>query len=354
MDNIYIFGAHSRARTFATYWKNLEPEKPIEAFLVDNDEPNEATVDGVPVVRLTDGVSLKEGYPVYLAVRSVSHKRITEHLRRFGTKTIIPVSVELDIHLRNRYLRQYYAKKGELFRKIDDKKEGISVCVYAVRSIHDQPLVDTTYQFPMYEKTIQVGAALSEQRLSECDCYDDVGENISSRNQQFCEETALYWLWKHATEDIVGLVHYRRHFTLPDDWVERMEEREIDLILPTPLYVGPNVGENFRYRHDATHWDFMMGYLRGRSVEEYESAAAYFSESFYSPCNMFIMRRKVLVKFCQWLFPILFAVADHGGQMEDRYQNRYPAFLGERLLSWYFGRYREQYRVVYADKNFLT
>lgn len=65
------------------------------------------------------------------------------------------------------------------------------------------------------------------------------------------------------------------------------------------------------------------------------------------------MKRKVLNQFCSWLFPIVEAVVAHGGQKEDPYLNRYPGFLSERLLSFYFGRKSSGYKVVYADKNFL-
>lgn len=65
------------------------------------------------------------------------------------------------------------------------------------------------------------------------------------------------------------------------------------------------------------------------------------------------MRKRVLDDLCAWLFPILFICTEHGGTREDGYQNRYPGFLSERLMTFFFERNRSKYRMVYADKNFL-
>lgn len=68
---------------------------------------------------------------------------------------------------------------------------------------------------------------------------------------------------------------------------------------------------------------------------------------------MLIARKPVLDALCEWMFPILFAVAEHGGEREDSYQNRYPGFVSECLITYFFESRRDKYRVVYANKNFL-
>lgn len=44
---IYIFGAHSHARTLAVYLQSLYPGVAVEAYLYDNDEPNPYSINGV-------------------------------------------------------------------------------------------------------------------------------------------------------------------------------------------------------------------------------------------------------------------------------------------------------------------
>lgn len=355
MQKVYIFGAHSRAQTLAVYLESLYPEIMVEAFLYSNEEQNPERIGEVPVLFVDEYTELNTRYPVYIGTRGIYHPQITEHLRSLGFKKLYPITVELDRQLRNAYLKKYFTNTGRSFSKIEklDEKIERSVAVYVVRSVFDKPLKQP-YELASYEKEIQAGAALTRERLSDNMATDDTGKHISARNKQFCELTALYWIWKNAKEDIVGMVHYRRHFILPEDWVERMRRNEVDVILPVPLYVAPSVADNYRERHDVSDWEYMMQYLQENHGAEYSQAEEFFEKNLYSPCNMFIMRKEVLDELCTWLFPILFYVAGYGGEKKDHYQNRYPGFLSERLMSFYFEKHRNRFKVVYADKNFLA
>ncbi|MBQ3558766.1 MAG: DUF4422 domain-containing protein [Agathobacter sp.] len=361
-EGIYIFGAHSRGKTVAHYLTYLYPEIFVEAYLVDNDEINEKSVDGIPVICVNEDTKLYKKYPVYIGTRGVFHSAIIKHLEQIGMEDIRPVTVELDLWLRNEYLKLHYERLGRTFIKINDLQvlvgeEGLqaksdTVGIYVAKSIQDKILAES-YILQSYEKEIQVGAALTKSRLSNDMVTDDTGENISTRNKQFCELTALYWIWKNAKEDIVGLVHYRRHFMMPGNWLLRMKDNDVDAILPVPLYVVPNLEENYRSRHDESDLDYMFAYMKKYYSEDYEELKEFWQTGLYSPCNMLVARKDVLGDLCEWLFPILFEVVQHGGQKEDLYLNRYPGFLSERLISYFFEKNRNKYKVVFADKNFL-
>ena len=347
-QKIYIVGAHSRAQTLAAYLVKLYPDIRIAAYLYDNEELNRKEIDGVPVIYFDEATQLQTDWPVYLGTRGVYHCRLTQKLCRMGMKKVIPVTPELDCEFRNRFLEIYFSERGRGYPKLVGS--GDSACIYVVRSVFDKPL-QKEYKLSGFQREMQVGAALTDQRI--CVMADDVGEHISDKNRQFCELTALYWIWKNARQEIVGLEHYRRHFLLGEQWLSDMENRKIDVILPTPLYVSPSIAGNYKERHVASNWDFMMDYMKKIHPGYYAEAAAFFDTNLYSPCNMFIMKKRVLDDLCAWLFPILFICAEHGGKREDGYQNRYPGFLSERLMTFFFEKKRDQYRVVYADKNFL-
>nr|WP_300826147.1 DUF4422 domain-containing protein [uncultured Schaedlerella sp.] len=359
---IYIFGAHSRAQTLAGYLQYLYPDISVEEYLYDDEEENPSQIGDIKVVRLDTKREFHTDYPVYIGTKGIYHQRISNHLRQWGFTRIYPVTVEMDLRLRNEYVKKYFSSIGRELVKIDmlgtaginDIKQDRTTAIYVAVCAYDEPLRQR-YMLAPYEKKIQVGAALKRQHpYLKGIITDDTGINISDKNRQFCELTALYWIWKNAKEEIIGLVHYRRHFILPEDWPARMLKNKVDVILSIPLYVAPNLAENYKGRHDPQDWEYMMDYLKKRSIKEYQKAELFFKKNLYSPCNMFIMRREVLDALCDWLFPILFAAAEHGGEKEDCYANRYPGFLSERLITFFFEMHRDRYKVVYADKNFLS
>lgn len=353
---VYIAGAHSRGRTLRVYLEYLYPEVKVVAFLVDDMSENAETADGLPVQLIGQGLHTE--YPVYLGMCGANHEKVTDELLKVGMHKIIPVTVELDRQLRNEYVRRYAQNRGRLFFMIDElsarnkNMQEKTAGIYVACSIYDKPLQDS-YTFIKEELSLQVGAALTRERISADAIPDYEGENISDRNKQFCELTGLYWIWKNACEDYVGLVHYRRHFLLPDNWLERMIGNRIDVLLPVPLYVAPNIAENYKERHIASDWEYLMEYFKKKLSKEYEVAEQIFSGNLYYPCNMFIARKEVLDQLCEWMFPILFAVAKHGGEKKDSYLNRYPGFISERLITYFFESHMEKYRVAYANKNFL-
>ncbi len=361
MPKIYIAGAHSRGITTAQYLKYLNPSLEIIAYLYDNDEENPCDIDGIPVKKIGPDSLLDVDAEVYLGIRSVNQEHITNTLLKCGMKHIIPVDVKLDRDLRNRFLKSWFESHNRKYDKIYDYESDeetemihkhIGATIYVANSVLDKELT-TSYKLMNDEKLIQVGTSLTAKRL-ETSYYDNSGDNISERNKQFCELTALYWIWKNAKDDIIGLAHYRRHFILPENWKQIMLREKIDVILPVPLYVHPCIEQNYRSRHVGENWDVMLNYLKENDCDNYIKAKEFFETTgIYSPCNMLIAKKSIFDDMCEWLFPILFYVANKGGTLEDNYQNRYPGFISERLITYFFEKNRDKYRVAYADKNFL-
>ena len=321
----------------------------LRAYLYDNDEKNPEEEDGVPVLFLDDPEiqsSLNTTFPVYIGTRGIYHSHISKLLKEIGFSDIRPVTVELDMKLRNAYVRERFHRTKKTFRKVDDG------CLFVVKTFNDKSIHDAEI-LSDWEDFLQAGTALVPERISSARYYDNEGDNISCMNRQFCELTGLYWIWKNTDQPVVGLEHYRRRFILPQDWMERFLVSDADVILPVPLCVVPSLAENFCSRHDSEIWNCAMNTLKEQHPEDFDAATAFFNDSLYSPCNMFIMKRSVLEQYCSWLFPMLFKIADSEGIKEDAYLNRYPGFIAERFLSFWCSKYINEKRILFADKNFL-
>lgn len=365
MTSIYIAGASSRARTTKEYLEKLNPDIKVLAFLVSpemDDNPDEA--DGLFVVPISNESHVDTSVKVYLGTRGVNHDKLTSELLGIGfsADNIIPVTPELDMKLRNEYVRKAFEEKGKEFIKLvdlsDGRNESESLCSSSPHLFIAKTVFDSDFEMPVplkpYEYILQAGTSQAAGRLSDASQYDDEGENISGKNSHFCELTAMYWIWKNVKESIVGLEHWRRRFLLPDNWMQIVSTNDIDVILPVPLCVMPTLKENFITRHLPIFWDETMNIIGELYPEDKAKAEKYFDNTnLYSPCNMLIARKEIFDDYSSWLFPILLELNERIGIVDDKYQNRYPGFVSERLLNYYFEIRRNDLKIAYADKSFL-
>lgn len=182
---------------------------------------------------------------------------------------------------------------------------------------------------------LQVGA---EGKPSIGLARDDIGENISGKNANWCELTGLYWAWKNLDADAVGLVHYRRHFKGLKGVATESELQALLLqygvILPKArnYYIETNYSQ---YVHAHHAEDLIV--TRNVLVEHYPMYVDAFDRVMKSTkghrFNMMVMRKEVFDSYCKWLFGVL-------GDVECRlditgysaYDARVFGFISERLL----------------------
>jgi hypothetical protein len=216
---------------------------------------------------------------------------------------------------------------------------------------------------------LHVGSALSDKDLGIA--RDDEGDNISLKNQSYCELTGLYWAWKHLREaDYVGLCHYRRYFdfhrigrqrfpftTLPtsafkatDLSVSNEVRSWLDegyAILPKAWHLRYSVYMEYCEHHYSTDFRTMGDVIREMSPDYYGTAIqkTMVDSNLLMPLNMFLMNREQMDKYCSWLFPILFEIERRIDISKyDGVQRRIFGYMGERMMNIYMEAEHIQYK----------
>ena len=183
---------------------------------------------------------------------------------------------------------------------------------------------------------------------------DNTGDNISAKNPNYCELTALYWAWKNLDCEYIGLCHYRRYFGHKVHAKDIKKKKEAiftkadyenlltkyDVILPKKrnYYIETvhSQYEHARFKKDLDETEKII-------AEKYPG----YSEAFTRVMNrrklyilnMFVMKKSLFDEYCTWLFDILFELekrTDMTGY--DTYEARLFGFMSERLFNVWLER----------------
>ncbi len=193
---------------------------------------------------------------------------------------------------------------------------------------------------------IRVGSALGDDFGY---LRDDEGDNISFKNGSFCELTGVYWVWKHAKSDIVGICHYRRYFMTENkailsaaDMTEYL--KEYDAIIPAGQAVpAESLWEQYKNWHNISDLEITREVISEKYPDYLESFDRVMKDRIISVGNMLVAPKKVYDEYCSWLFDIIFEVEKRVDISKyDSYQYRLFGFITERLMRGFFlnGEYK--------------
>lgn len=175
---------------------------------------------------------------------------------------------------------------------------------------------------------------------------DDEGDNISDLNPYFCELTGLYWAWKNLDADYIGLVHYRRHFTMhphaKDLWNAVLKENEIKndfkkikVFVPYKRrYYIETLYSHYAHTHYISQLDETKKVIKERCPEYVEAFDKVMKRRWGYMFNMMIMKWTLFDSYCIWLFDILFELRNKLG--EDgltAFHSRYYGRISEIIFN---------------------
>lgn len=186
---------------------------------------------------------------------------------------------------------------------------------------------------------VQVGNnSLDEKYLK-----DNTGDNISDKNSNYCELTALYWLWKnYELPDYVGICHYRRFFVkrpfykLIDQKYINKQLENYDVILPYHFKTKSTVKDHFINSPSGRKEDIerLENLIKLKYSEYYQDYINVMSAKSSSYFNMMILSKELFNEYCEWLFDILFEYEKSTNLTGyTKQEARIYGFLSEFLLN---------------------
>lgn len=228
---------------------------------------------------------------------------------------------------------------------------------------------------------------------------DNTGDNISYKNREYSELTAIYWIWKNydkiGNPDYISFMHYRRFLILNeyeyDNYNQTMEEKAY-----RNIHTG-NLDENglLKYGFDyntildyINNYDLLLPYrselklvniensredykntIEGLQVKDYDIMTDLicelypdYKEYIYQQhntsrryfYNVFIMKKEIFFDYCKFLFSIteeLYKKIDVSNYNINA--KRTIAYLGEALFDCYMRKLINKGNIRYKELGVL-
>ncbi|MCD7929410.1 MAG: DUF4422 domain-containing protein [Clostridiales bacterium] len=169
--------------------------------------------------------------------------------------------------------------------------------------------------------------------------------NISNKNKNYCELTAIYWLWKNTCNVNIGISHYRRYFfsnyftnninnVITIDHLDNYLN-EYDIVMPKKYYFKKNVYKQYctcgcGFQNDLVNLKKIISELYPEYIDTFDEVFQNNGTYLY---NMFYTKKEMFDEYCEWLFSILFKLEEVTDLTNyNDYQSRIFGFLSERLL----------------------
>ena len=219
------------------------------------------------------------------------------------------------------------------------------------------------YQIP--EEKIYMPVQVGAEGKEKIEGYtpDNTGENISTKNPNYCELTGLYWAWKNLNAKYIGLVHYRRYFTESKKILKEEDEKfkvvltekqikeklkNVDIILPKKRkYYIENLYSHYEHTMYIEPLAETQKIIKEKYPEYLEEFNKLHKRTSAHMFNMFIMKKEILNQYCEWLFDILFELEKRVDVSKfDNFHARFYGRISELLLDVWINKNNFKYEEV--------
>lgn len=355
---LVIFGAQGYALGVYEAVKLLYPKREIPFFMVTKLNHNAPMLGGIPVREIeavTDELSAedKKNYEVIIGTPENVQPEIEETLENYGFTCHSRMTSERWAELMN----AFHIKLGRFLplKALPVGCHNPFVRIYAAKSHKDYALKNTS-TIPDYVYPIQVGAANTDVKIATI--VDNKGVNISDRNRNYSELTGLYWIWKNklcapalpeAEEgQYYGLFQYRRMLVFSDDDLLRLQDNDVDAVLPYPMPYEPNIHAHHERYLKEGDWNALLTALKELQPEYADYFPQVLEQKYLYNYNVILAKKAVLRAYCAWLFPILERTEELSEPKGSERADRYIGYMGETLETLYFMKNMDKLNIVFT------
>lgn len=366
-EKILIYGAKSIALGVCCAIESLFPEKEIMGFLVSEKRDNPEMLHCLPVMEIADceeklGAERigKGEVTVLIGTPETVHPDIIHILEQHGFQRHICIDWKLEERMMEQYymqIQRFTSLHSLVCSQADRIPRGGRFHIFLVKNHKDSDLAGNLNGWK-WMHTLQAGTAQTDCRIAEY--TDNIGDNISVKNDNYCELTALYWIWKNLLnkekepDRYYGMFQYRRLLHIDSGDAVKLLENQPDVILPFPTMHEPDMGEHHARYIQEEDWHAMLQALKELQPEYAEAFQDVLKQPYLYNYNIIAAKAKVLKDYCEWLFPILERTEELSSPKGWERNDRYIGYLGESLLTLYFIYHGDRLRIVHTGRVMLV
>ena len=362
--NLAIFGAQGYALGAYEALHSLFPQRKITCFIVSERNNNAFTLRGIPVHEIESySASLTENEKTNLEVLIATPENIQSEIELILDSYGFTHHQKLDSDRWAELMKLHYVKQGD-FLPLSALPVGVHktpIQIFIACSDKDKLLLQPSI-LPDYYSTIHVGPDNTSKLKA--DYYDNTGDNISSKNLNYSELSGLYWIWKNILQkpedssvhnkQYFGLGHYRRTLIFSEDDIYRLQDNDVDVVLPYPMPYEPDINAHHNRYLKKVDWDALMIALKELQPEYADCITDILSQKYMYNYNNILAEKTVLCEYCEWLFPILERTEQLSVPKGFDRSDRYIGYIAESLETLYFLKNSARLNIVHTECKLFT
>lgn len=335
-NRFVIYGAQVIAYGAYVAISNLTGRLP-EAFVVNQLDGNPKEIDDIPV-KTIDSVS-KDIF-IIVGVTELIQKEVVPYLHANGYNN----TFVLNQHEEHLLMSAYYKNIGKFpLLDMNAKYTAVDLALFEVRN-HRDNLLEKPPELKDYEYPIQAGADISNKRVA--DILDNSGENISSKNKQYCEMSATYWVWKNTNHRWKGIEHYRRHLLVGPELLSE----EIDVVMPLPYICYPDTMTQFRRFVSEDVLLALLKALQELYPDKYNEYHDILFGEYQYTYNIVCAKEEVFEAYCEWFFKITQYMEEMADEVPEIKETRALSYVAEVLTNLYFMYHQGDLEIRHCEK----